>query len=174
MDAVKELIKGQGLNQVILILILVLVATVLILDNFNKLKSSLGIKTIKEIHEEEQEHVIHELETEVDDFKTEIKEIKKDQEIIKQQLSDLTTNLKKMQDKQDEETRSRIKDRLLQSYKFYKERSINIGKNDVEWNTMEKEAFEDLVSSYQAAHGNSFVHEKILPEVAMWHVVDYE
>ena len=79
-----------------------------------------------------------------------------------------------MQDKQDEETRSRIKDRLLQSFRWYLDRAQKNGDPVVEWNVMEKEAFEDLVSSYQAAYGNSFVHEKILPEVAMWHVVDYE
>ena len=174
MDAVKELIKVQGLNQVILILILVLVAVVFIMENLNKLKSFLGIKTIKEIHEEQQEHVIHELESEMNEFKLEVREIKNDQGIIKSKLCDLSDNLSKMQDKQDKETRSRNKDRLLQAFKFYSDRSAKNGDAVVKWNVMEKEAFDDLANTYADAGGNSFIHEKILPEVAMWHVTDYD
>ena len=84
--------------------------------------------------------MIHDIEDEVDDFRGEIKEIKKDQNVIKESLNSLTNTLEVMQDKQDASARARLKDRIGQSYRFYRDRGKVDENGQHIWNSMEKEA----------------------------------
>lgn len=80
-------------------------------------------------------------------------------------INNIATNVHDMQDKNDASDRARIKDRIAQSYRFYHEKK--------QWTHMEKEAFEDLIASYEAAGGtNSFVHSICEPECQTWIIVD--
>ena len=80
-------------------------------------------------------------------------------------INGLTTRVHDMQTKNDASDRARIKDRIAQSYRFYHEKK--------QWTHMEKEAFEDLIASYEAAGGtNSFVHSICEPECQTWIIID--
>lgn len=74
-EAVKELAKTQSGSQIILILILVLIVTVLLLENWNKLKKLVGLRSVKEIHEENQEKEIQKIEEEVGSIKDDVAEL---------------------------------------------------------------------------------------------------
>lgn len=84
---------------------------------------------------------------------------------IKDKVNVLGQMLVDMQSKNDASARSRIKDRIAQSYSYYSGLK--------KWTSMEKEAFNDLVISYEAAGGtNSFVHEKCVQDSYLWSVID--
>ena len=70
-----------------------------------------------------------------------------------------------MQQKTDASEWAKLKDRISQAYRFYHDRG--------EWNKMEREAFNDLISDYEAHGGqNSFVHSICEPESQTWNVID--
>ena len=80
-------------------------------------------------------------------------------------INGLAENVNDMQTKNDANDRARIKDRIAQSYRFYHEKK--------QWTHMEKEAFEDLIASYENSGGtNSFVHSICEPESQTWIVID--
>lgn len=84
---------------------------------------------------------------------------------LSENVTCIADSVHNMQEKNDASNRSRFKDRIAQSYRFYHQRK--------EWTHMEKEAFEDLIRSYEAAGGmNSFVHSICEPESQTWTVVD--
>lgn len=61
--------------------------------------------------------------------------------------------------------RNTIRDRLNQSFRYYSQKG--------QWTTMEKEAFEGLVASYESAGGiNGTVHSKIIPASLEWKIID--
>lgn len=80
-------------------------------------------------------------------------------------IQGLANDVHNMQEKNDSSDRSRIKDRIAQAYRHYHEKK--------EWTNMEKEAFNDLIRSYEDAGGiNSFVHTTCEPESLTWIVID--
>ena len=117
-----------------------------------------GITTASSRREQEQSETISTL-------KTEVEQIKKDQTEVMECLNGLKDSVDKMQAKQDSADRARLKDRIGQAYRYYKDKG--------EWNLMEKEAFNDLVISYELAGGqNSFVHDVCVPASLEWKVID--
>lgn len=80
-------------------------------------------------------------------------------------IGQLSESLATMQTRNDFNDRARLKDRISQSYRYYHELK--------QWNSMEKEAFEDLIRSYEEAGGkNSFIHSICEPESLTWEVID--
>lgn len=67
--------------------------------------------------------------------------------------------------KDDATHRARIKDRISEAYQKYHEKR--------QWTSMEREAFYDLIKSYEEHGGkNSFVHSTCEPESYTWKVID--
>jgi hypothetical protein len=86
-------------------------------------------------------------------------------ENVNGKLDDLAQALKDMQDKEDFKERSKLKDRISQSYRFYHK--------EQKWNKMDQEAFNDLIKAYEASGGpNSFVHSVCEPESLTWEIID--
>lgn len=84
---------------------------------------------------------------------------------MKDCIQDLSNKVNEMQESTNATERSRLKDRLGQSFRYYNQRG--------QWNLMEKEAFDDLVKSYEDAGGkNSFVHTVCVPASMQWKVID--
>lgn len=103
------------------------------------------------------------------------KELKEKQNNLEEILNQILETQKVLVEKQqtfEEENHShnvnRLRDRLLQSYRYY----ISEVKNPMmAWTEMEKEAFDNLLADYYAQGGNSFVHTKVDPEMASLEVI---
>ena len=66
-----------------------------------------------------------------------------------------------------EARRNTLRDRIGESYRYYSQKG--------EWTSMEKEALEGLVHSYEQAGGtNGMVHQKVLPASVEWRIIDEE
>lgn len=77
----------------------------------------------------------------------------------------LSTMIVEMQERSDTNGRARIKDRIAQSYRYYHAKKV--------WTNMEKEAFDDLIRSYEfSGWKNSFIHSICEPESCTWKVVE--
>ena len=117
MEAVNELSKVSSHTQIILILILCLVAAVFVLENFNRFKKLIGIKTVHELNEENQEERIGSLKKEVDDIKEEIDDIREyEKDATKKRKefeSNVTSTLSEIKDEMFETRVSNIKRELL-------------------------------------------------------------
>lgn len=104
------------------------------------------------------------------------KELKKKQDNLEEILNQILETQKVLVEKQqtfEEENHShnvnRLRDRLLQSYRYY----TSEVKNPLRaWSEMEKEAFDSLLNDYYAQGGNSFVHTKVDPEMASLEVIN--
>lgn len=103
------------------------------------------------------------------------KELKEKQSNLEEILNQILETQKILVEKQqtfEEENHShnvnRLRDRLLQSYRYY---TSEIKNPLLAWTEMEKEAFDNLLADYYAQGGNSFVHTKVDPEMASLEVV---
>lgn len=120
-----------------------------------------GIETKSSLEKKKAEESLKRLENKVE----EINSIKKDISAIGNKVDALTDVITVMQEKDNINKRANLKDRISQSYRYYHERQ--------RWNTMEKEAFDDLIRSYEDAGGkNSFVHTICEPESNTWKLID--
>lgn len=149
----------------------------------SKVLTSLGLRTTKSIEKEKLIERLNDMQKEIDTFKTnrihdreqsfEIQEqLTERQERIDNSLIDikdivnnLVVTIQDMQEKSDSKDRAKLKDRISQSYRFYHK--------EQKWTSMDKESFNDLIRSYEAAGGkNSFVHSTCEPESETWEVID--
>lgn len=103
------------------------------------------------------------------------KELKEKQINLEEILNQILETQKVLVEKQqtfEEENHShnvnRLRDRLLQSYRYY---TSEIKNPMLAWTEMEKEAFDNLLADYYAQGGNSFVHTKVDPEMASLEVI---
>lgn len=148
-----------------------------------KVLVALGLRTNKSIEKEKLTEQLDNMQKEIDEFKTNRvhdreqsfdiqKQLTEKQESIESSLIDiknivngLVVTIQDMQEKNDSKDRAKIKDRISQSYRFYHK--------EQKWTSMDKESFNDLIRSYEAAGGkNSFVHSTCEPESETWEVID--
>lgn len=82
-------------------------------------------------------------------------------------------NIAKKQDVFEKETRTqtmnRLRDRLLQSYRYYTSEEKNPLKA---WSEMEKEAFNSLFKDYENLGGNGYMHSSVEPAMAALEVIE--
>lgn len=77
--------------------------------------------------------------------------------------------LKKMEDAQMKLERNKLRDRLLQSYRFYTDKDKNPTQS---WSRMEAEAFWELFGEYEERGGNGFVHSEVQPAMNRLTVIE--
>lgn len=65
--------------------------------------------------------------------------------------------------------RNKLRDRLLQNYRYYTSSDTNPSGT---WTRMESEAFWELFRDYEDADGNGYVHTVVLPEMEKLIVVE--
>jgi hypothetical protein len=120
-----------------------------------------GIETKSSLKKKKQEESLQKLQEKVECIDV----LKKDIENLNNKLDVLTESFSSMKESNDFDKRATLKDRISQSYRYYHERK--------KWNHMEKEAFDDLIKSYENAGGkNSFVHTTCEPESCTWELID--
>ena len=158
MDTIELVLNSPHKAELFLVCVAAIVAVKFVIGLIDWFKERFGISTANSRREQEQSETIETLKTEVDQIKT-------DQSEVMECLNQLKTSVDKMQAKQDSADRARLKDRIGQAYRYYKEKG--------EWNYMEKEAFDDLVSSYEQSGGeNSFVHDICVPASLEWKIIE--
>lgn len=96
------------------------------------------------------------------EFKDEISTLKDTQNEIMQRLIAMEEQNKKRE-------RNKLRDRLLQNYRYY----TNIEKNPSQtWTKMESEAFWEMFKDYEEAGGNGYIHSEVLPAMERLIVVE--
>lgn len=96
------------------------------------------------------------------EFKDEISALKISQQEIMQRLIAMEEQNKKRE-------RNKLRDRLLQNYRYY----TNIEKNPSQtWTKMESEAFWEMFKDYEEAGGNGYIHSEVLPAMERLIVVE--
>lgn len=87
---------------------------------------------------------------------------------VKSQQIEIADRQNIIEEENKERTLNQLRDRLVQSYRYY----TNEKENPLHaWSEMEKEAFEKLFKDYEALGGNGFVHKVIEPAVEKLEVV---
>ena len=95
-------------------------------------------------------------------IKTEIDEIKKIQVQQGKQLND-------MQEMSDRRERNKLRDKLLQNFRFYTNDKSNPLKA---WTSNEADTFWDLFKDYEDAGGDGFIHTDVQPAMNRLNVID--
>ena len=80
-----------------------------------------------------------------------------------------TKRLEKMEQEQNRRERNRIRDRLLQSYRYYTSKASN---PDGSWNRMEAEAFWEMFGDYERAGGDGYMHSIVQPAMNMLQITE--
>lgn len=78
-----------------------------------------------------------------------------------------------MRTQRDADKLAEYKDKIGDSYRYYKERKYSDENPVPYWNRMEKESLEGLIKQYESHSGtNSFVHSIVEPEMQTWKLID--
>ena len=76
--------------------------------------------------------------------------------------------LMEMKKQNDKRERNKLRDMLLQSYRYYTNKETNPSQS---WTQMEAEAFWELFADYEEAGGNGFMHTVVQPAMESLFVV---
>ena len=77
--------------------------------------------------------------------------------------------LKDMQERQDRRERNKLRNKLLQSYRYYTDLEKNPSQS---WTRMESEAFWELFKDYEDAGGDGYMHTVVQPAMSLLKVID--
>lgn len=103
------------------------------------------------------------------EFREEIDSLKHTQEILAASQQEMCASLKDMQEKQERRDRNKLRDRLLQSYRYYTNEETNPSQS---WTKMESEAFWELFSDYEDAGGDGYMHTNVQPAMNLLKIID--
>lgn len=96
-------------------------------------------------------------------------ELQNEIEKLRGAQAEQTARLKQMEDNQTRSERNRLRDRLLQSYRYYTDPTCNPAGV---WNSMEAEAFWEMFSEYEDRGGNGYIHTVVQPAMNLLRVVE--
>ena len=92
-------------------------------------------------------------------------------EDVNESIKGLQVGQQKLSDYQKSKDIADLKDRIQHAYKIYMQRAkINNGLPFITQN--EEEILKGLITAYEDAGGNSFIHSKVVPAMADWEVID--
>lgn len=97
-----------------------------------------------------------------DGIEKEIQELRDDFKTIMQRLEEIEEQNKKREC-------SKLKDRLLQNYRYYTSEQQNPSQN---WTRMEAEAFWELFEEYEEAGGNGYMHTVVQPAMERLNIIE--
>ena len=181
---------SYGLENVIIILLIIIAFIPKVFDSWQKMLDSLGLISKKEIKESEDEKLIKELQSKIANQQKHIEDAENKQkqyeqkrihdreqsfekqdkidkrfEKIDEKMDSITNLIIEMQKKSDASERARLKDRISELYQHYHQTS--------EWTHMDKETFKDLIQDFEnRGEYNTFVHEICEPESHTWRIID--
>lgn len=102
-------------------------------------------------------------------FQHEIDELKLAQTELSNTQQEIHAELKQMKETNDRRERNKIRDRLLQSYRYYTNKETNPTQS---WSRMEADAFWALFRDYEDAGGDDYMHSDVQPAMNLLTIVD--
>lgn len=123
-----------------------------------------GIQTRRMRKDAQQEKDIAEMKNHNAQTDQKIDKIFECMDEMKESVRKLSNQVKTMQDKMDESDRSKLGDRVTQAYNFYRKKG--------QWTAMEAWAFNNMVTSYKNAGGDSWIDEVAVPASRTWEIID--
>lgn len=103
------------------------------------------------------------------EFRDEIDGLKNVQQTLANTQQEICLSLKEMQEKNERRERNKLRDKLLQSYRYY----TDIKRNPTQtWTRMESEAFWELFSDYEDMNGDGYMHTVVQPAMNLLKVID--
>lgn len=90
---------------------------------------------------------------------------------LKKAQTEVNERLVKMENESKRRERNKLRDRLLQNYRYYTSLEHNPGKA---WTRMESEVFWELFADYEDAGGNGYVHTVVQPAMELLGIVEME
>ena len=142
----------------------VIIIAVWIIQKFDFLVSKFGFTTERMRKDEQKEKDISELKKHSDRTDEKIDKIFEYVDEMRDDIKELTNQFNNMQKKIDEADKSKIGDRITQAYNFYRKKG--------QWTQMESWAFNNMITAYKAAGGDSWIDEVALPASKNWEIVD--
>lgn len=111
-------------------------------------------------------NIQHGLETRLDNIESNMATRFAQQSTI---IEEMMSRLIKMEENDVRRERNKIRDRLLQSYRYYTDPEKTPHHS---WTLMESEAFWEMFKDYEDAGGNGFMHSVVQPEMEKLTVID--
>ena len=99
------------------------------------------------------------------------RELKGQIQELKDAQHEQMAHLTKMEEDLKRRERSKLRDRLLQSYRYYTDKEKNVMQA---WTTMESEAFWEVFGEYEEAGGDGHMHTVVQPEMNLLRVIDID
>lgn len=97
------------------------------------------------------------------------REINDEISTLKNSQNEIMQRLIAMEEQNKKRERNKLRDRLLQNYRYY----TNIEQNPSQtWTRMEAEAFWEMFKDYEEAGGNGYIHSDVLPAMERLIVVE--
>ena len=103
------------------------------------------------------------------EFRMEIDGLKNAQENLANTQNNICETLKTMQEKQERRERNKLRDKLLQSYRYYTDKQRNPSQT---WTRMESEAFWELFRDYEDMGGDGYMHTVVQPAMNLLNIID--
>ena len=103
------------------------------------------------------------------EFREEIDGLKESQKVLADTQQDIYVTLKDMREKQERRECNKLRDKLLQSYRYYTDKSRNPSQT---WTRMESEAFWELFGDYEDMGGDGYMHTVVQPAMNLLTVID--
>lgn len=94
---------------------------------------------------------------------------RKIQQEFRNEIDGIKEILKDMQEKQERRERNKLRDKLLQSYRYYTDKEKNPNQT---WTRMESEAFWELFRDYEDAGGDGYIHSVVQPAMNLLTIID--
>ena len=97
------------------------------------------------------------------------KRLENDMQEIKAAIEEHTKRLEKMENDSKKREINKLRNTLLQNYKYYTDKS----KNPLQaWTQMESEAFWDLFGDYEDMGGDGYMHSEVQPKMQLLTVIE--
>lgn len=103
------------------------------------------------------------------EFRKEIDGLKEAQGTLSNTQEEIRQTLVNMKETMDKRERNKIRDRLLQMYRYYISEKTNPSHS---WTRMEAEAFWELFGDYEEAGGDGYMHEEVQPEMNKLDIIE--
>lgn len=88
---------------------------------------------------------------------------------LREKQEENNAQLMQMQEENKHRERNKLRDRLLQSHRYYTNKELNPHQC---WTAMEAEAFWELFRDYESAGGNGYMHTEVQPAMERLIVVE--
>lgn len=102
-------------------------------------------------------------------LKDEIQDLRRNQEALTSSQNKIMERLASMEERTDRRDRNKIRDILLQNYRYYTNKETNPTQS---WTRTESETFWELFRDYEEAGGNGYMHDDVMPSMQKLRVID--